>query len=92
MSRRGNRGTAATSHGRPIEEPQSPPLSSHWTIRLFLVLYLLSSPVTEQKFYEYAIDKNPSLLSEGKMGAYKYVSELYRKKQSDVMRYLLRVR
>ena len=26
------------------------------------------------------------------MGAYKYVSELYRKKQSDVMRYLLRVR
>lgn len=28
----------------------------------------------------------------GKMGAYKYVSELYRKKQSDVMRYLLRIR
>ena len=27
-----------------------------------------------------------------KMGAYKYMSELYRKKQSDVMRYLLRVR
>nr|AGN29643.1 60S ribosomal protein L15 [Acartia pacifica] len=26
------------------------------------------------------------------MGAYRYVSELYRKKQSDVMRYLLRVR
>nr|ALS04623.1 60S ribosomal protein L15 [Pseudodiaptomus poplesia]ALS04908.1 60S ribosomal protein L15 [Pseudodiaptomus poplesia]AQS22656.1 60S ribosomal protein L15 [Pseudodiaptomus poplesia] len=26
------------------------------------------------------------------MGAYKYISELYRKKQSDVMRYLLRVR
>jgi len=26
------------------------------------------------------------------MGAYKYVSELYRKKQSDVMRFLLRVR
>ena len=26
------------------------------------------------------------------MGAYKYMSELYRKKQSDVMRYLLRVR
>ena len=26
------------------------------------------------------------------MGAYKYVSELYRKKQSDVMRYLLRIR
>merc|ERR1712011_762 len=25
-------------------------------------------------------------------GAYKYVSELYRKKQSDVMRYLLRIR
>ena len=25
------------------------------------------------------------------MGAYKYVSELYRKKQSDVMRYLLRI-
>lgn len=26
------------------------------------------------------------------MGAYKYMQELYRKKQSDVMRYLLRVR
>ena len=26
------------------------------------------------------------------MGAYRYVQELYRKKQSDVMRYLLRVR
>lgn len=26
------------------------------------------------------------------MGAYKYVSELWRKKQSDVMRFLLRVR
>merc|ERR1712107_742897 len=25
-------------------------------------------------------------------GAYKYISELYRKKQSDVMRYLLRIR
>jgi hypothetical protein len=36
--------------------------------------------------------KKTALLSEGKMGAYKYVSELYRKKQSDVMRYLLRVR
>merc|ERR1712013_3289 len=30
--------------------------------------------------------------SEAKMGAYKYMSELYRKKQSDVMRYLLRIR
>ncbi|CAG0881881.1 unnamed protein product [Darwinula stevensoni] len=29
---------------------------------------------------------------ETKMGAYKYVQELYRKKQSDVMRYLLRIR
>ena len=27
-----------------------------------------------------------------RMGAYKYISELYRKKQSDVMRYLLRIR
>jgi large subunit ribosomal protein L15e len=26
------------------------------------------------------------------MGAYRYVQELYRKKQSDVMRYLLRIR
>ena len=26
------------------------------------------------------------------MGAYKYMPELYRKKQSDVMRYLLRIR
>ena len=26
------------------------------------------------------------------MGAYKYIQELYRKKQSDVMRFLLRVR
>ena len=26
------------------------------------------------------------------MGAYKYMTELYRKKQSDVLRYLLRVR
>lgn len=26
------------------------------------------------------------------MGAYKYVSELYKKKQSDVLRFLLRVR
>lgn len=26
------------------------------------------------------------------MGAYKYMQELYRKKQSDVMRYLLRIR
>lgn len=27
-----------------------------------------------------------------KMGAYRYIQELYRKKQSDVMRYLLRIR
>ena len=27
-----------------------------------------------------------------KMGAYKYMTEMYRKKQSDVMRYLLRIR
>merc|ERR1739847_207126 len=27
-----------------------------------------------------------------KMGAYKYMSEIYRKKQSDVLRYLLRIR
>ena len=26
------------------------------------------------------------------MGAYKYIQELYRKKQSDVMRFILRVR
>lgn len=26
------------------------------------------------------------------MGAYKYLSELYKKKQSDVLRFLLRVR
>merc|ERR1711944_321462 len=32
------------------------------------------------------------LLLKVKMGAYKYITELYRKKQSDVMRYLLRVR
>ena len=30
--------------------------------------------------------------SRSEMGAYKYMSELYRKKQSDVMRYLLRIR
>ena len=30
--------------------------------------------------------------SRSRMGAYKYMSELYRKKQSDVMRYLLRIR
>jgi len=28
----------------------------------------------------------------GTMGAYKYIQELYRKKQSDVMRFLLRIR
>lgn len=28
----------------------------------------------------------------GKMGAYKYIGELYKKKQSDVLRFLLRVR
>ena len=33
-----------------------------------------------------------ALISEVRMGAYKYISELYRKKQSDVMRYLLRIR
>merc|ERR1712203_609051 len=31
-------------------------------------------------------------LSKSKMGAYKYMSEIYRKKQSDVLRYLLRIR
>ena len=31
-------------------------------------------------------------LAGSRMGAYKYISELYRKKQSDVMRYLLRIR
>ena len=31
-------------------------------------------------------------ISRPRMGAYKYMSELYRKKQSDVMRYLLRIR
>ena len=33
-----------------------------------------------------------SLAAGSRMGAYKYISELYRKKQSDVMRYLLRIR
>merc|ERR1712088_417307 len=33
-----------------------------------------------------------SNLSKSKMGAYKYMSEIYRKKQSDVLRYLLRIR
>merc|ERR1712203_1283361 len=32
------------------------------------------------------------LLLKAKMGAYKYMTEMYRKKQSDVMRYLLRIR
>lgn len=33
-----------------------------------------------------------SILSVTTMGAYRYVQELYRKKQSDVLRYLLRIR
>ena len=33
-----------------------------------------------------------STIADLSMGAYKYMSELYRKKQSDVMRYLLRIR
>ena len=32
------------------------------------------------------------LLLAFKMGAYKYIGELYKKKQSDVLRFLLRVR
>merc|ERR1711977_21100 len=35
---------------------------------------------------------NLKVLQNLKMGAYKYMTELYRKKQSDVMRYLLRIR
>merc|ERR1719336_2806655 len=36
--------------------------------------------------------RESSLAAGSRMGAYKYISELYRKKQSDVMRYLLRIR
>merc|ERR1712037_209980 len=36
--------------------------------------------------------RESSMGAGSRMGAYKYISELYRKKQSDVMRYLLRIR
>ena len=43
-------------------------------------------------FYRTLFKLDFSFLFRLKMGAYKYMSELYRKKQSDVMRYLLRIR
>ena len=41
-----------------------------------------------------AVNTNDSFvtLQTSRMGAYKYMTELYRKKQSDVLRYLLRIR
>ena len=37
-------------------------------------------------------DRRERILTAIKMGAYKYLEELYKKKQSDVLRFLLRVR
>ena len=37
-------------------------------------------------------EKNNFSICRYKMGAYKYMQEVYRKKQSDVLRFLLRVR
>ena len=42
--------------------------------------------------YLHSFVSESSLAGGSRMGAYKYISELYRKKQSDVMRYLLRIR
>ena len=42
--------------------------------------------------YLHSFISESSLAAGSRMGAYKYISELYRKKQSDVMRYLLRIR
>ena len=42
--------------------------------------------------YLHSFVSESSLAAGSRMGAYKYISELYRKKQSDVMRYLLRIR
>ena len=44
---------------------------------------------------KYCITLNPNTkpnFSSTQMGAYKYMEELYKKKQSDVMRFILRVR
>ncbi|KAJ2927142.1 hypothetical protein H1R20_g9943, partial [Candolleomyces eurysporus] len=42
--------------------------------------------------YQYYRRRRPQDPQDSKMGAYKYVGELYKKKQSDVLRFLLRVR
>merc|ERR1712001_420743 len=47
---------------------------------------------TYQKPFPVRICPNLKVLQNLKMGAYKYMTELYRKKQSDVLRYLLRIR
>ncbi|KAI6702294.1 hypothetical protein NL676_011430 [Syzygium grande] len=52
-------------------------------------LLMCSDPSTEEASF---VSGNPSDQTATPMGAYKYVSELWRKKQSDVMRFLQRVR
>merc|ERR1712045_233983 len=45
-----------------------------------------------ETFYKFFIHVSSLKRRLAKMGAYKYMTEMYRKKQSDVLRYLLRVR
>ena len=53
-------------------------------------------PTTEGTGHACAVDSLPALTPLlallSRRGAYKYVAELYKKKQSDVMRFLMRVR
>ena len=51
----------------------------------------IRSPESSYSFFFMVVDR-VSTIADLSMGAYKYMSELYRKKQSDVMRYLLRIR
>ena len=68
------------------EETAEPAMDFSWS-----VFYYVPGDVEEEKRW-YIIGSFLSEWSLAAMGAYKYISELYRKKQSDVMRYLLRIR
>ena len=68
------------------EETAEPAMDFSWSI-----CYYVPGDVEEEKRW-YIIASFLSEWSLAAMGAYKYISELYRKKQSDVMRYLLRIR
>ncbi|KAF7310937.1 Ribosomal protein L15 [Mycena chlorophos] len=54
--------------------------------------YSTTSQILANKMGSVTVSCDPLTFFRRKMGAYKYIGELYKKKQSDVLRFLLRVR